>query len=128
MSKPSTGEDWARSSALPCGMPSAMSKSKVSARLGQTIVIDNRPGAGTTIGTKAAATAEPDGYTLLIGATSFIIAATLYPNLDYDPVKSFAPVAMLANSPQVMVIAPSVPAKTVPEFVAYAKANPGMLN
>ena len=101
---------------------------QVSARLGQTIVIDNRPGAGTTIGTKAAATAEPDGYTLLIGATSFIIAATLYPHLDYDPIKSFAPVAMLAVSPQVLVVAPSVPAKTVPEFVAYAKANPGKLN
>jgi tripartite-type tricarboxylate transporter receptor subunit TctC len=100
----------------------------LSIRLGQTVVIDNRPGAGTTIGTKVAASAEPDGYTLLIGATSFIISATLYPNLDYDPVKSFAAVAMLANSPQVLVIAPSVPAKTVPEFIAYAKANPGMLN
>jgi tripartite-type tricarboxylate transporter receptor subunit TctC len=100
----------------------------VGARLGQTIVIDNRPGAGTTIGTKAAANAEPDGYTILIGATSFIISASLYPNLDYDPVKSFAPVAMLANSPQVLVIAPSVPAKTVAEFIAYAKANPGKLN
>ena len=100
----------------------------VSARLGQTIVIDNRPGAGTTIGTKVAANAEPDGYTLLIAATSFIIAASLYPNLDYDPIKSFAPVAMLAISPQMLVIAPSVPAKTVPEFVAYAKANPGKLN
>src|SRR5438270_2372561 len=92
----------------------------LSARLNQTIVIDNRPGAGTTIGTKAAAGAEPDGYTLLIAATSFIISSSLYPNLDYDPVKSFAPVAMLANSPQVLVIAPSVRAKTVPEFVAYA--------
>jgi tripartite-type tricarboxylate transporter receptor subunit TctC len=100
----------------------------VSARLGQTIVIDNRPGAGTTIGTKVAAAADPDGYTLLIGATSFIISATLYPNLDYDPVKSFTPVAMLAISPQMLVIAPSVPAKTVSEFVAYAKANPGKLN
>ena len=98
------------------------------ARLGQTIVIDNRPGAGTTIGTKAAANADPDGYTIMIGATSFVISASLYPNLDYDPVKSFAPVAMLANSPQVLVIAPSVPAKTVAEFVAYAKANPGTLN
>jgi tripartite-type tricarboxylate transporter receptor subunit TctC len=100
----------------------------VSARLGQTIVIDNRPGAGTTIGTKAAAAADPDGYTILIGATSFIIAATLYPYLDYDPIKAFAPVAMLAVSPQVLVIASSVPAKTVPEFVAHAKANPGKLN
>jgi tripartite-type tricarboxylate transporter receptor subunit TctC len=101
---------------------------QVSARLGQTIVIDNRPGAGTTIGTKVAASADPDGYTILIGATSFTIAATLYPHLDYDPIKSFTPVAMLAVSPQMLVIAPSVPAKTVPEFIAYAKANPGKLN
>jgi tripartite-type tricarboxylate transporter receptor subunit TctC len=101
---------------------------QVSVRLGQSIVIDNRPGAGTTIGTKLAATADPDGYTLLIGATSFVLSFSLYPNLDYDPVKSFAPVAMLAYSPQVLVIAPSVPATTVREFVTYAKANPGQLN
>ena len=101
---------------------------QVSARLGQSIVIDNRPGAGTTIGTKLAASADPDGYTLLIGATSFILSFSLYPNLDYDPVKSFAPVAMLAHSPQVLVVAPSVPAVTVQEFIAYAKANPGKLN
>jgi tripartite-type tricarboxylate transporter receptor subunit TctC len=100
----------------------------VSARLHQTIIIDNRPGAGTTIGTKAAAESAPDGYTILIGATSFVISASLYPNLDYDPIKSFAPVAMLAVSPQVLVIEPSVPAKTVGEFVAYAKAHPGELN
>jgi len=98
-----------------------------SARLGQTIVIDNRPGAGTTIGTKLAAEAPADGYTLLIAATSFILAASLYPKLEYDPVKSFAPVAMLAIAPQTLVIAPSVPAKTVGEFVAYAKAHPGTL-
>jgi tripartite-type tricarboxylate transporter receptor subunit TctC len=98
---------------------------QVSARLGQSIVIDNRPGAGTTIGTKLAASADPDGYTLLIGATSFVLSFSLYPNLDYDPLKSFAPVAMLAYSPQVLVIAPSVPATTVREFVTYAKANPG---
>ena len=97
-------------------------------RLGQPIVIDNRPGAGTTIGTKLAASADPDGYTLLIGATSFIMSFSLYPNLDFDPLKSFAPVSMLADSPQVMVIAPSVPARTVQEFIAYAKANPGKLN
>ena len=101
---------------------------QVSARLGQSIVIDNRPGAGTTIGTKLAASADPDGYTLLIGATSFILSFSLYPNLDYDPVKSFAPVAMLAHGPQVLVVAPSVPAATVQEFIAYAKANPGKLN
>lgn len=101
---------------------------QLSARLAQTIVIDNRPGAGTTIGTKIAATAEPDGYTLLIGATSLVISASLYPNLDFDPVKSFVGVAMLAVSPQVLVVAPSVPATTVPEFIAYAKQHPGKLN
>jgi tripartite-type tricarboxylate transporter receptor subunit TctC len=100
----------------------------LSVRLGQPIVIDNRPGAGTTIGTKAAADSPPDGYTLVIGATSFVIAASLYPKLDYSPIKSFAPVAMLAVAPQTLVIAPSVPAHTVQEFVAYAKAHPGELN
>jgi tripartite-type tricarboxylate transporter receptor subunit TctC len=98
------------------------------ARLGQSFVIDNRPGAGTTIGTKIAASAEPDGYTLLMGATSFVLSSSLYPNLDYDPLRSFAPVAMLAHAPQVLVIAPSVPATTVQEFIAHAKANPGKLN
>src|SRR5262245_29784691 len=98
------------------------------ARLGQTIVIDNRPGAGTTIGTKVAASADPDGYTILIAATSFIISSVLYPNPGYDLAKDYTPVAMLARSPQVMVIAPEVPAKTVKEFIAYAKANPGKLN
>jgi tripartite-type tricarboxylate transporter receptor subunit TctC len=98
------------------------------ARLGQSFIIDNRPGAGTTIGTKVAATAEPDGHTLLMGATSFVLSSSLYPNLDYDPLKSFTPVAMLAQSPQVLVVAPSVPAKTVQEFIAHARANPGKLN
>jgi tripartite-type tricarboxylate transporter receptor subunit TctC len=99
-----------------------------STRLGQTIVLENRPGAGTTLGTKAAASADPDGYTLLIAATSFVISSVLYPNAGYDPVKSFAPVSMLARSPQVLVIAPQVPAKTVSEFVAHAKAHPNTLN
>jgi tripartite-type tricarboxylate transporter receptor subunit TctC len=99
-----------------------------SARLGQTIVIENRPGAGTTLGTKAAASADPDGYTILIAATSFIISSVLYPNPGYDLAKDFTPVAMLARSPQVLVIAPELPAKSVAEFVAHAKANPGKLN
>jgi tripartite-type tricarboxylate transporter receptor subunit TctC len=100
----------------------------VSARLGQSIVIDNKPGAGTTIGTKIAAGAEPDGYTLLVGATSFVLSFSLYQHLDYDPVRSFVPVAMLAHSPQVLVVASSVPATTVQELIAHAKANPGKLN
>src|ERR1700754_2806370 len=93
-------------------------------RLGQTIVIANRRGAGTTLGTKVAASADPDGYTILIAATSFVISSVLYPNPGYDPIKSFAPVAMLARSPQVLVIAPEVPAKTVVDFGAHAKSNP----
>jgi tripartite-type tricarboxylate transporter receptor subunit TctC len=101
---------------------------QVSTRLGQSIVIDNRPGAGTTIGTKLAATADPDGYTLLMGATSFVLSFSLYSHLDYDPLKSFTPVAMLAHAPQVLVIASSVPATTVQEFIDHAKANPGKLN
>ena len=102
---------------------------QVSARLGQSIVIDNRPGAGTTIGTKAGGERRSRRlHAALIGATSFILSFSLYQNLDYDPVKSFAPVTMLAHGPQVLVVAPSVPAATVQEFVAYAKANPGKLN
>src|SRR3954462_6266074 len=101
---------------------------QLSARLGQPIIIDNRPGAGTTIGTKVAADSPPDGYTLLIAATSFIIAASLYPKLDYDPIASFAPVSMLAVAPQTLVIAPSGPANTVQECIAEAKAQPGDLN
>jgi tripartite-type tricarboxylate transporter receptor subunit TctC len=101
---------------------------ELSARIGQPVVLENKPGAGTTLGTKIAASADPDGYTLMIAASSLVISAAIYPNPGYDPVKSFAPVAMLARSPQTLVIAPSVPAKTVQEFVAYAKANPGKIN
>ena len=97
-------------------------------RLGQTIVIENRPGAGSTLGTKVVASADPDGYTLLIAATSLVISSVMYPNPGYDPIKSFAPVGMLARSPQTRVISPDLPAKTVQEFIAHAKANPGKLN
>jgi len=97
-------------------------------RLGQPFVVENKPGAGTMIGTRTVAAADPDGYTLMIGASSFIISATLYPKPGYDPVKSFTPVASLVTTPQILVIAPDVPAKTVQEFIAYAKANPGKVN
>jgi tripartite-type tricarboxylate transporter receptor subunit TctC len=96
-------------------------------RLGQTIVLENKPGAGTTIGTRFAASADPDGHTLMIAATSFVISWAMYRNAGYDPLKSFDAIAFLARSPQVLVISASVPATTVKEFVAYAHANPEVL-
>ena len=102
---------------------------ELSARLGQEVVVDNRPGAGSTLGSKAAAGADPDGYTLLFGSSgSLAVAPALYAKLNIDPLKLFAPVASVSLLPHVFVVAPSVPAKTVQEFVAYAKANPGKLN
>jgi tripartite-type tricarboxylate transporter receptor subunit TctC len=100
----------------------------MSSRLGQTVVIDNRPGAGATIGTRVAAHAEPDGYTLLFASTtSLSIGPALFKNLDYD-VKSFAPVASVSLGSMVLVVNAGVPAKTVAELVGYAKANPGKLH
>jgi tripartite-type tricarboxylate transporter receptor subunit TctC len=102
---------------------------ELSARLGQEVVVDNRPGAGSTLGSKAAAGAEPDGYTLLFGSSgSLAVAPALYAKLHIDPLKLFTPVASVSLLPHVLVVGPSVPAKTVQEFVAYAKANPGKLN
>jgi len=97
--------------------------------LGQQVVIDNRPGAGSTLGTKAAATADPDGYTLLFGSSgSLAVAPALYAAFDVDPRTAFAPVATMALLPHIFVVSPAVPAKTVAEFIAHAKANPGRLN
>ena len=96
--------------------------------LGQ-IIIDNRPGAGGTIGSKAASLAEPDGYTLLFGSSTTLAASpSLYRNIGYDPVKSFVPVGMISSVPFVLAVAPHVRANTLAELVAYAKANPGKLN
>jgi tripartite-type tricarboxylate transporter receptor subunit TctC len=98
----------------------------LSADLGQPLVIDNRAGAGNTLGTKAVAAADPDGYTLFIGSIpTLMIGAALYANAGYDPVTSFAPVASLSGQPFFLVIHPSIPAQTLAEFIAYAKANPG---
>jgi tripartite-type tricarboxylate transporter receptor subunit TctC len=97
--------------------------------LGQAVIIDNRPGAGGTIASKAVATAEPDGYTLLFAsAGSLAISPSLYKNLGYDPVDGFAPIAMVANHPLAMVVHPSLPVHSVKELIAYAKAHPGTLN
>ena len=97
-------------------------------RLGRAVIVDNRPGAGSTIGAKAVATAIPDGSTLLFISSSLVIDPALYSSSDYDPIKSFAPIAAVAATPWVMVVTPRVPARSVGELVAYAKANPGKLN
>jgi tripartite-type tricarboxylate transporter receptor subunit TctC len=100
----------------------------LSVRLGQQFVIENRPGAGGNLGTEQVVRAPPDGYTLaLIGAPS-AINATLYQNLNFSFVRDITPVAIIVRFPNVMVVNPSVPAKTVPEFITYAKANPNKLN
>jgi tripartite-type tricarboxylate transporter receptor subunit TctC len=96
---------------------------EMQARLGQSIVLDNRPGAGTTLGAKAAAGAEPDGYTLLYISNGHVFG--LYNDPGYDTVKSFAPVATVAGWSQLLVVSSSIPVKTVSELVSYAKANPG---
>ena len=100
----------------------------ISEKVGATI-IDNRPGANTTIGAKAVAGAEPDGYTILFGtSTSLAIAPALMPNAGYDPVKSFTPIAAVSSSPMYLTVGPSVKAKNVRELIDFAKANPGKLN
>ncbi len=95
---------------------------------GQSVFIENRPGAGSVVGTDLVAKAAPDGYTLLAVAVSFAISPSLYKKLPFDPLRDFAPVALLASFPNVLVVSASLPVKTVPELIDYAKANPGKLN
>jgi len=100
----------------------------LSERLGQPFVIDNRPGASSNIGTEVVVKAFPDGYTLLLVSTVGAINATLYEKLNFNFIRDIAPIATIIRQPQVMLVNPSFPAKTVPEFIAYAKANPGKIN
>jgi tripartite-type tricarboxylate transporter receptor subunit TctC len=97
--------------------------------LGQPVVVDNHPGAGGVLGAEAAAKSAPDGYTLFLGGVgSHAINPNLMKNLPYDPIRDFAPVELLAQAPLVLVVHPSVPARSLAEFVAYARAHPGKLN
>jgi tripartite-type tricarboxylate transporter receptor subunit TctC len=100
----------------------------LSERLGQVFIIDNRPGAGSNVGTEAVVRAPADGYTLLLCSVTDAINATLYDKLNFNFIRDIAPVAGLIRGTHVLVVNPSVPAKTVPEFLAYAKANPRQLN
>src|SRR3977135_2052604 len=102
---------------------------KMSELMGEKVVVDNRPGAGGTVGTKAVAKSEPDGYTIMLGYTGTLaIGPSLYKNAGYDPRKDFAPIGLIGNAPNSLVVHPSFPAKTVAELIAYAKANPGKVN
>jgi tripartite-type tricarboxylate transporter receptor subunit TctC len=97
-------------------------------RFGQPFVVENRPGAGSNIGTEAVVNSAPDGYTLLVVSTSATVSTTFYRNLSFNFLRDIAPVAGIVRVPLVMVVNPSVPAGTVPDFIAYAKANPGKVN
>jgi tripartite-type tricarboxylate transporter receptor subunit TctC len=100
----------------------------LSERLGQSVIVESRPGGGTNIATEAVVRAPPDGYTLLLIAPANAINATLYEKLNYNFIRDIVPVAGLIRFANVVVVNPSVPAKTIPEFIAYAKANPGKIN
>lgn len=108
--------------------PGRMLTPKLGEALGQQVLIDNRPGAGSTIGTELVAKAAPDGYTLLLVSNTHAINASLYKKLNYDPVADFASVLQFATSPNVLVVHPSLPAKSVKELIALAKAKPGQID
>ena len=97
-------------------------------RLGQSFVIDNRPGAGGNLGIDAVAKAPADGYTLLLLSPTATISPSLYEKLNFNLIRDIAPVAGVGLAPYIVTLTPSFPAKTVPEFIAYAKANPGKIN
>ena len=97
----------------------------LSKRLGQTVFVENKPGAGATIGTELVAKAPPDGYTLLLASQTNAISATLYQHLSYDPVEDFEPISLIGREPGVIVVHPSLPVHTLQELIAYVKAHPG---
>jgi tripartite-type tricarboxylate transporter receptor subunit TctC len=112
----------------PTDIVARITAQSLSERLGQQVIVENRPGAGSNIATQAVITSAPDGYTLLLVSPPHAINATLYKKLPYNFLEDIVPVAGLADGPNVMEVHPSVPAKSVAEFIAYAKANPGKVS
>ena len=113
----------------PADTMARLAAQQLSTRLGQSVIIDNRGGAGGTIAAKAAAGAEPDGYTLMFGNTAtFAVGPAVYANIGYDPIKNFAPIALFSVSTNLLVTDPKLPVQSVAELIAHAKANPGKIN
>lgn len=109
-------------------VPGRLITQKLAERFGQQIIVDNRPGAGSAIGSEIVARAQPDGYTLLLTGTPFAVIPALYPKLAFDPAKDFAPVMQVALAPNVLVVHPSLPVRSVKELIALAQAQPGRIN
>ena len=108
--------------------PMRMIAQELSKRWNQQVIVENKPGAGATIGTEIVAKAAPDGYTLLLASQTNAISATLYTKLAYDPIEDFAPISLIGREPGVLVVHPSMPVKSFQEFVAYVKARPGQVD
>ena len=109
-------------------VPGRLIAARLSEALGQPVVVDNKPGAGSTLGADSVAKARPDGYTLMITSTTHVISANLYRKLPYDPLKDFAPVMKLGEGPYVLLVHPSLGAKSVAELIALARAQPGRID
>ncbi len=109
-------------------VPGRLITQKLAETFGQQIIVDNRPGAGSAIGSEIVARAQPDGYTLLLTGTPFAVIPALYPKLSFDPAQDFAPVMQVALAPNVLVVHPSLPVRSVKELIALAQAQPGKIN
>jgi tripartite-type tricarboxylate transporter receptor subunit TctC len=108
--------------------PMRLIAQQLSKRLGQSVFVENKPGAGATIGSEFVAKAPPDGYTLLLASQTNAISATLYPHLGFDPIDDFAPISLIGREPGVVVVNPALPVKTLQELISYAKARPGQID
>jgi tripartite-type tricarboxylate transporter receptor subunit TctC len=108
--------------------PMRLIAQQLSKRLGQAVFVENKPGAGATIGSELVAKSPPDGYTLLLASQTNAISATLYPNLGFDPIDDFAPISLIGREPGVVVVNPALPVQTLQQLIAYAKARPGQID